>query len=78
MTRTITKLLIGNRKFEIGTDKVRLIEVQPPLAGIEYEDGTAMAVYAPTETMYWFHKEEMILVPDIQVDSKIIEETKNE
>lgn len=65
MERKITKLMIGDSKWEIGTNGVKTLEVQPPLAGIEYEDGTALALYSPKETIYWWHKEQMIVVPDL-------------
>ena len=51
--------------MEVGNNGVKTLEVQPPLAGVEYDDGTALAVYAPKQDIYWWHKEQMIVVPDL-------------
>jgi hypothetical protein len=50
---------------------VKIIEVQPPLAGVEFEDGTAMAIYNPNEAMFWFHEESKILVPDLMAPGDV-------
>lgn len=64
--RTIFKLIVGDRKFEVGVNGVKLIEVQPPLAGVDYEDGHALGIFSQNEDMYWYHRESKIIVPELE------------
>ena len=65
MTRKITKLWFEDRVWEVGVNGVKLIEVQPPLFGVDYEDGHAMSGFAGDGTLFWEHKEQKIVIPDL-------------
>ena len=67
MERKITHLQVGEAKYNVGTNGVKMLEVQPPLAGVDYGD-YAVAIYAPMETMIWHHKEDLIAVPKLVMD----------
>ena len=64
--RTIFKLIVGDRKYELGVNGVKLIEVQPPLAGVDYEDGHALGIFSQNADMYWHHRESKIIVPELE------------
>ena len=70
--RTIFKLIVGDRKYEVGVNGVKLIEVQPPLAGVDYEDGHALGIFSQNEDMYWYHRESKIIIPALEL-SKMAE-----
>jgi hypothetical protein len=59
--RKITKLMVGDKKWELGTNGVKTLEVQPPLAGVEYDSGEAVAIYAPNSDIFWWHKEQTMV-----------------
>ena len=65
MERRITKLWFGDKKWEVGVNGVRLIEVQPPLFGVDYDDGHAVSGFAGTGTLFWEHKEDLVKVPKL-------------
>lgn len=70
--RRVTRLIIGNRKFQPGTDEVREIEVAPPVARIWYNNGTALDIFFPHETAYWYHEEKPdIIVPQIVLRDEV-------
>lgn len=68
--RRVTRLIIGDRKFDLGQKAaggvIKDIEIQPPVARVHFEDGTALDAYFPQETAYWYHEERPdIVVPTI-------------
>ena len=66
--RKVLRLLVGTEKYELGQSGVVLIEVSPPLAGVDYENGTSLGIYSPMEPMYWYHEEAPdIVIPQIAV-----------
>ena len=68
--RKITKLWFEDKKYEVGVNGVRLIEVQPPLFGVDYDDGHAVSGFAGTGTLFWEHEEQAIVVPEIVLDTQ--------
>jgi hypothetical protein len=67
MERRILYLEVGKHKWRLGENGVKMIEVQPPLAGIEFDDGNAVSLYCGTEVMLWKHEEKKIVVPELVV-----------
>ena len=67
MERKIVSLQVGDSKYIVGNNGVKLIEVQPPLAGIDYETH-AISIYSPMEKMIWRHEEDLIAIPKLVLD----------
>ncbi|KKN78952.1 hypothetical protein LCGC14_0344280 [marine sediment metagenome] len=65
--RTIYKVLVGDSKFEVGVNGVTLIEVQPPLVGIDHDDGHALGIFSQNEDIFWYHREAKIIVPALDI-----------
>ena len=76
MARKVTKVMFGDKKWEFGVNGCKLIEVQPleksTLIGVDFDGGDAITAHVKDETVFWWHKEQAIVIPDLDV-SKIVE-----
>jgi len=67
--RRITRLQFGTKNYVVGQKGVKMIEVQPPLAGVEYDNGEIVSIYSPMEPMFWYHEDAgpMLAVPNKEI-----------
>lgn len=69
MERRITKVVFGNKRWEVGVNGCKTIEVQPvgdtTLIGVDFDDGLAITAHVKEDDVTWHHKEVTIVIPDL-------------
>ena len=53
--RKITSLRFSTKNYVVGQKGVKTIQIEPPMAVVEYEDGHMTSMYIPMDVVYWDH-----------------------